>query len=456
MNLNPALIPYAPYLLALTSQKPLMMAALDYLWKNPETGYKEWKSHKYLADAYEALGYTLTPAGNIPGFIADLDTGRPGPRVLILSELDSIICPAHPDADPETGAVHSCGHHAQGAALLGVAAAMKAPGALDGLCGSIRFAVVPAEELLELEYREGLRKQGTIRYFGGKPEFLARGLFDGCDLAFMIHSGGGEHSFSVSEGANGCIAKTMTFEGKASHAGGSPHQGINALYAASLGMNAINALRETFRDDEHIRVHPIVTNGGVMVNAIPGETGMESYVRGASYDAIVRENTKVNRALAGAALSIGGNVVLEDRPGYMPVDNDRTLSHVFAEAARLLVPEQAVRERVGWDTGCTDMGDLSVVMPAIHPHGSGACGLSHGADYRIANPDCAVVESAKCQLLMLRMLLENGAAKAKEVVANANPKFRSFEEYFAAQDALILNCRAVEYGEDGSAVVRWK
>ncbi|MDY3071972.1 MAG: hypothetical protein SOW68_06875, partial [Eubacteriales bacterium] len=81
------------------------------LWRHPETGYREWYAHRYLAERFEALGYTLTCAGNIPGFCADLDTGRPGPKLLILGELDSLLCATHPEADPETGAVHACGHH---------------------------------------------------------------------------------------------------------------------------------------------------------------------------------------------------------------------------------------------------------------------------------------------------------------------------------------------------------
>lgn len=130
----------------------LINETADYIWKHPETGYREWNTSAYMEKQFEQLGYTLVRAGNIPGFYADLDTGRPGPRVAVLGELDSLIVGTHPDAVPETCAVHACGHNAQCATLIGIAAALKEPGALDGMCGSIRFMAVPAEELIELGY----------------------------------------------------------------------------------------------------------------------------------------------------------------------------------------------------------------------------------------------------------------------------------------------------------------
>ena len=139
----------------------LMEDAYRFLWENPETGYKEWKGHAYLAEAFRGLGYKLTEAGDIPGFYADLDTGRPGPMVLVMGELDALICKTHPESDPETGAVHCCGHCCQPAALLGLAAALKTPGVLDGLCGTIRLMAVPAEELIEVERADAAQRHGN-------------------------------------------------------------------------------------------------------------------------------------------------------------------------------------------------------------------------------------------------------------------------------------------------------
>ncbi|MBQ6702608.1 MAG: amidohydrolase, partial [Clostridia bacterium] len=155
--------------------KELILKTEKYLYANPETGFKEYKTTKYLSEEFEKLGYTLHYAEGITGFYTEIDTGRPGPKVLIFGELDSVICAEHEFADKETGAVHSCGHHCQGSALLGIAAALTHPEALEGLSGSIMLCAVPAEELLETEYREELRKQGVIKYYGGKVEFLWRG-----------------------------------------------------------------------------------------------------------------------------------------------------------------------------------------------------------------------------------------------------------------------------------------
>ena len=132
------------------AKRDLILEAERYIWKNPEPGFREWKTHAYLKKLYEDLGYELVEMGNIPGFYTDVDTGIPGPKIAIFGEMDSLIVPSHPECDPETGAVHACAHNCQSAALYGIAAALKAPGALEGLCGSIRLIAVPAVLLMQL------------------------------------------------------------------------------------------------------------------------------------------------------------------------------------------------------------------------------------------------------------------------------------------------------------------
>lgn len=426
--------------------------ATDFMWKNPETGYREWKAHAYLAEKFRALGYTLTEAGNIPGFYTDVDTGRPGPMVLVMGELDSLICGTHPDADPETGAVHACGHCCQAGGLLGFAAALTEPGALDAWSGKIRLMATPAEELIEVEYREQLRKAGIVKYFGGKVEFMYRGFMEGVDVAFMIHSAG--RTF-VNRGSNGCITKTVTFHGKASHAGGAPQNGLNALYAANAAMTACNALRETFVDSEHIRFHPIITGGGDVVNAIPETVTMEAYIRGATMESISKNNLKINRAIAASAAALGCRVTISDRPGYSPRMHDRGMMEVAAEGLSAAVG-QCELESQGWGTGCSDLGDVSMVFPAVHPNMGGVTGTGHGNNYFIADPDLAVVGIAKGMMAMTHLLLKDGGKRALDIKANFKPTFPSLEAYFACIDKMDMDKDAVVYNADGTVTLDYQ
>lgn len=428
-----------------------ILDAERYIWANPETGYREVKTSAFMEKTFEELGYEITRADGITGFYTVIDTGREGPCLLILGELDSIICPSHPESDPVTGAVHSCGHNAQCAALVGIAAALKESGMLDGLSGKIMLCAVPAEELLEIEFRKGLRAEGKIRYFGGKSEFLSRGYFDGVDLAFMVHT---SRSFAITRGSVGCIAKSIIYKGVAAHAGGSPQSGKNALYAATCGINAINAIRETFTEADTIRVHPIITHGGDMVNAIPERVCIESYVRGKTFKAIEKANRRVNQALCGAALSIGTNIEIIDIPGYSPHVNSTEMMDVCAEAAELVLSGIEVHRTEGYSSGSTDMGDLSQIMPVIHPYCGGSVGTSHGNDYGIANPGAACVNSAKWQLGMLTLLLEDGAQRAKQVIDAYKPPFESAKALLEYMDSLNDSGDRIVYGEDGVATVR--
>ena len=432
---------------AVEKHRELIEQTQKYIWANAETGYREEKTSKYMAERFEELGYELTYADGITGFYTVIDTGREGPEILVLGELDSLICFEHPDADPVTGAVHCCGHSAQCAALIGIAAALKDPDILAGMSGRIRLCAVPAEELIEIEYRQGLKDKGLIKYFGGKTEFLSRGYFDGVDLAFMLHTAGGD-SFALNKGSIGCIAKKIIYKGVSAHAGGSPWDGVNALYAANLGISAINSIRETFREPDIIRVHPIITKGGSAVNAIPDKVVLESYIRGSSFKAIEDANKKVNRALCGAALSIGANVDIQDSPGYAPYENCEELGKVFFEAAEAQSEQTAMRHV--FTSGSTDMGDLACVMPIIHGYAPGAIGKGHGDDYYIANVDKACVASARVQVELISRLLANGGERAREIIEGYNAPFASREEYFEYLKRFDRQGDRIDY-RDGSA-----
>lgn len=430
---------------AVNRNRELILEAERHIWKNPETGYREYKTTRYLGEKFEELGYELTYADGITGFYTVYDTGKPGPTILVMGELDSLVVPNHPESDPETGYVHSCGHNAQCAGLLGVAAALKEDGVCDNLCGKVKLCAVPAEELIEIEYRTELKKQGKIKYYGGKGEFLHRGYFDDCDIALLVHTS--VQAF-VRCGHVGCIAKEVSYKGVASHAGGSPWNGINAVYAATQGLSAANAIRETFKEDDIIRFHPIITEGGAVVNAIPDLVKLESFVRGKTFDAMLEANKKINQALCGGALSIGANIEIKDIPGYAPLVNEPGLIEVLKEAAEAIIPEENFFVDPTFSSGSTDMGDLSCVMPTIHPYAGGATGKAHGDDYYIADPDRACVKSAKMQLAMLKLLLENDGARAKEIIANFEPQFKSKEEYFEYIDKINSEGDRIIYKDD--------
>lgn len=319
---------------------------------------------------------------------------------------------------------------------------------LDSLCGRIRLCAVPAEELIEIEYRSTLKEKGIIKYFGGKSEFLSRGYFDGVDIAFMVHTSNVTHS---QLGSVGCIAKKIIYKGTAAHAGGSPWFGCNALYAANAGLSAANALRETFREQDIIRFHPIITAGGTAVNAIPDNVVIESYVRGKTFDAIKSANEKINRALIGGALSIGANVEIIDNPGYSPLENSREMIEVARQAAELL-GEESFFSTEGVSSGSTDMGDLSCIMPVIHPYVGGAQGTAHGKDYYITDPEKACVFSAKWQLTMLSLLLCDGGKRAYEIKEGFKPRFASKEEYFEYVSTFERNGDRIEYSENSATV----
>jgi len=430
-------------------EKQKVLETLQFMTAHPETGYREWKCSAYMEQQFRDLGYDLILAGDIPGFCVQIDTGRPGPCVLVLGELDAVKCASHPDADPETGAVHACGHNAQSAALVGIAAALKRPGALDALSGSILLCAVPAEELIEIEYRNELIEKGIIQYYGGKPEFLRRGYFDGVDLAFMVHT---SSKLGCNLGAVGIVAKRVLYKGRAAHAGGAPQNGINALYAANAGLSAVNAVRETFTEDELVRVHPIITNGGTVVNGIPDLVEIESYVRAKTYDAMKRSNEKVNRALIGAALSLGANVEIIDAPGYAPLYNHPDMIEVARRAAAAVYPDIEFPPSVRYGTGSTDMGDISMLFPAVHPYAPGAVGAGHGSDYRIESPELACVNSAEWQLEMLNILLSDGAREALRIKEAFVPHFASKEEYFAYISSFYSKGDRIEYGDETATV----
>lgn len=434
----------------------LVLRAEKDLWKIPEVGYKEYKTDAYMKEKFRELGYTLTEAEGITGFYTILDSGKKGPTVLVLAELDALYCAEHPDCDRETKSVHACGHHAQCAAMLGLAAALKEKGALDGLSGKIKLCLVPAEEGIEIEYRMNLIKKGIISFASGKQEFLARGYFDDVDLAFMVHTTSCDDPgilFTKKKGHNGVIRKKIVIKGKAAHAGGKPYDGINALNAAALAVQAVNNLRETFKESDYVRFHPIITKGGDVVNAVPSEVIMQSYVRAASTRALDSANKRINRAISAAAAANGCGVTISDIAGSEPFTEDVALTDVCVSAFTEIGGKDCYVKSDEWEASSTDMGDMSVNFPSIHPYATGATGTAHGKDYLIQNPVKACVNSAILQFTLIRRLLENDAEKAKKVISEFKPVFPSISDYVEFKKSQTNERETVIGNADGSITV---
>jgi amidohydrolase len=402
--------------------------------RHPELGFKELKTARLVEDTLSGLGLTPRPGLALTGVRADLPgQGAGGPTFALLAELDALVVAGHPAAAPQTGAAHACGHNAQVAGLLGCALGLLQARAMEHLTGRVALFAVPAEEYGDIEWRVSQARQGKLEFLGGKPELLRLGHFDDVDLAMMIHTTARpeDGKAGVPASNNGCLVKTVRYIGRAAHAGGAPHMGVNALYAAQIGLTAINAIRETFRDEDTIRVHPIITHGGSQVNVIPGEVRLETYVRGRSVEAIRDANQKVDRALRAGALALGAKVEIETLPGYMPMRCDPTMARRFRDTAVRLVGEEHYRE-IGHRTGSTDMGDLSQVMPVLHPYIGGARGTGHGPDFEIVDKPLAYLAPAKALAAMVIDLLGDGAAGARAVLQHARPPMTR-QQYLAFQ-----------------------
>lgn len=408
---------------ALDRRRDELLSFWTDLHLHPEHGYFEFRTSAKAAEVLSGLGFQVQTGLGRTGLRAVLECGAPGPTVAILGELDAVTCRNYPQADLTTGASHTCGHDFQMAGLLGCAMALKDSGAAQSLCGRIVFIAVPAEEYIMIGERLRLREAGEIGYLGGKQELVRLGAFDDVQIAMMVHAGCGD-DFTLPEGCNGFRAYSVAYQGRQAHAAGEPHKGVNALYAALSGMNGVNALRETFRDEDHLRVHYIITKGGDAVNAIPDDVGLEGYLRAATLDAIDRAFPSVRSAFLAGGDALGARCVVRALPGYLPLHPNRQLEEIFSANVRYT---GSGITRAGWSAGSTDMGDISCLMPALHPHSGGCSGSFHGADYKVENVDKALIDPARALLGTLVDLLSDGGAKAQAVIKDFTPRLTKAE-----------------------------
>ena len=396
---------------------------------HPEMGFKEVETAALVEEKFRSLGLSYRKGLALTGVVAELPGRSRKMRLALMGELDSILVPSNPNADPATGAAHACGHNASIAGMIAAGMGLLDSGVMKELDGDVSLMAVPAEELVELEYRNKLRQEGKLVFLAGKQEFIRLGVLDGVDMVLMFHLKEMDPIKKVLIGAthNGVIAKFIRYKGKESHAGGAPHFGINALNAAMIGLLGIHAQRETFRDEDCIRVHPIITKGGDLVNVVPADVRIETFVRGRNVEAMQDANKKVNRALEAGAMAIGAKVEILDLPGYLPSLFDHRLDQLFAANMAALLGPEAVGQ-AGHQTGSSDIGDISHLMPALHAYIKAGKGNLHTEDFVISDHRLAYLESAKGLALTAVDLLWDGAREGLSIKKNYQPKY-SKEEY---------------------------
>ena len=420
----------------------------ERIYRDPELGFKEFRTAKIIGQEFGRLGLGFEEGIAITGLKTKVQGGSAGPTVGVIGELDSVLVADHEFANPETGAAHCCGHNAQLMTMLGVANGLLKSGVLSELAGNVAFFAMPAEEYVEIDYRVSLREEGKTEFLGGKSEMIRLGAFDDVDMAMMVHGASSQNMTAkagISASNNGFVGKQARFVGKAAHAGGAPHRGINSLYAAQLALSAINAQRETFKDEDTIRIHPILTRGGDLVNVIPNDVRFETMVRGKTAEAINDASFKVDRALRAGAVAMGAKVEITTLPGYMPLFNDPVMSRLFKENFLTFHGEDEW-EDTGHRTGSTDMGDIAHIMPALHPHVAGFSGTGHGSDWAIEDKYMAYVFPAKLMAMTVIDLLADGAKTAKELLDGYKPVMTK-EEYLA-----FMRSNARQEDFDGAAV----
>jgi amidohydrolase len=404
-----------------------IVAISDHIMHHPESGYREVQTAKFVAAQLDRMGLDHRDGLALTGVKARMRGRGSGPTVAILGELDSLIVSDHPLADPVTHAAHACGHNAQVASMLG--AGMGLQTVMSHLDGDVVLFAVPAEEYIEVEWRLGLREAKKIEFLAGKAELIKLGEFDDVDMAIITHTTArpDDGLSSVGDTHNGCVVKFMRFVGKAAHAGAAPHRGINALKAAQIALAAIDAQRETFRDEDTVRVHPIITRGGEAVSAVPADVRLETFVRGKTLEAIADASARVDRALRAGALALGARAEITTLPGYLPQQMDPNLVALTRANCAAVVGEANMGEP-RHSTGSTDVGDLGHIMPEVHPRAGGVSGAIHGNDYLVVDHMLAAVNPAKFMAMTVIDLLQDGAREARRVKAEAGPKL-SRDEY---------------------------
>lgn len=403
--------------------KDQIIAFAEDIAAHPEPGYEEFCTAGKTAEVLKNLGYKVTEHLARTG-VKGTKSIKEGPSLTVIGELDAIGCHSHPNANPVTGVAHACGHHAQMAAMIGCAIAMADPDVQKCLAGTVNFLAVPAEEYIDADKRARLKKEG-IEFCCGKSEMIRTGVFDDTDIALTthVHMVPVEEDFYLGNPAcNGYSAERVTVRGKAAHGAIDPWNGVNALSITTSAIQMMGLMRETFREEDHVRLHNVIRKAGDVINSVPDEAIVETKVRAASLDKICEITDMVNRAYAGSAYAFGGKIEMEKLQGYMPII-PRAADNALIEAADDLGLNYRTVQKGDFNNACTDVGDLSHLVPVVNFTFKGFEGKLHGADFRITDPEKAYILPAKLLALTVYKLLKNGGQEAKKITKSYTPVF---------------------------------
>jgi amidohydrolase len=310
-----------------------LIALSANLHANPELRFEEVKAAAWITELVASRQIIVERGlGGMPTSLRARAGTAGGPRVAILAEYDAL---------PEIG--HACGHNLIAAGAVG--AFLAAARVVDKTGGEVVLLGTPAEE-------------GG----GGKIKLIEAGAFDGLDAAIMFHPLDRD---LLAHSALASLWVTFRFTGTPSHAAAAPHLGSSALTACMDTFRLIDGQRVHFKDG--VRVHGFITNGGQAVNIIPEHAACELSVRARDVDELERVRAIVERCARAAAMASGVEVTVGMRPGYKDMRNNLTMARVFGE--HLAAAGRHARETdPHMGAGSTDMGDVSHVVPSIHPY----------------------------------------------------------------------------------------
>lgn len=303
------------------------------IYANPEIAYEEHKAVGWLTELLKRHGFSVEVgvASTPTAFVATRRQGD-GPAVAFLSEYDAL-----------RGLGHGCGHNLIATASVGAGIALA--DLLDRHPGKVLVIGTPAEE-------------GG----GGKIRLIRGGIFQEVDAAMMFHP---DTRTQVLHWALAVTHMHFEFTGRAAHASGDPEKGINALDAFVMAYNGISVFRQQLR--EGARLHGFLKEGGTAPNIIPERTSGEFLVRARDTAYMEELVQKVKNIFQAAALATGCSVKLsfEEEP-YTDLRNNMVLAGLFEENLRRVGVHSV--EGAPWENaGSTDMGNVSHVVPALHP-----------------------------------------------------------------------------------------